>query len=555
MAGPRRPQDRVALGDVCSRSSAPPTRRTSASDGDADDEQASRTAGWRGRRPGDQPTAAPIARVGHDSSVEVRSRSAAQTSLHHGSVAIAAITSCTNTSNPSVMVGAGLLAQEGGRARAGRRRRMSRRAWRPARRSSRATSSKAGLLPYLEALGFHIVGYGCTTCIGNSAARCRRRSPRRSRSNDLVVAAVLSGNRNFEGRIHPQVRAAFLASPPLVVAYALAGTVDIDLQPRPARRTTRTASRSTCATSGRRRRRSRRRSPRRVDPSMFREEYATVFAGDERWQELPVPTGNLYEWDPDSTYVQEPPYFVDLAPEPGPLTDIAGRAGAGDARRLGDDRPHLAGRLDRARRARPASYLIEHGVEPHDFNSYGARRGNHEVMIRGTFANIRLRNLLVPGKEGNWTDPPADRRGDDDLRRGDALPGDGNAAGRDRRQGVRHRLLARLGGEGHAAARRARRSIAESFERIHRCNLVGMGVLPLQFLPGESAGVARPDRPRDVRHPRRRRRADAEGDADGRRRPATTARPSSSRRSPGSTARSRSTTTGTAASCRPCCAG
>ncbi|HEV2108380.1 MAG TPA: aconitate hydratase AcnA, partial [Thermomicrobiales bacterium] len=402
--------------------------------------------------------------------------------LHHGAVAIAAITSCTNTSNPSVMVGAGLLAK-----------RAVERGLRvpPFVKTSMAPGSqvvtryleKADLLPYLEALGFHVVGYGCTTCIGNSGPLPEPVAEAVD-ANQLVVAAVLSGNRNFEGRIHSQVRASFLASPPLVVAYAIAGSVDIDLNNDPlghdpngkavylkdlwpSQEDVNQAIRES------------------LDPNMFREEYETVFEGDEHWQGLPIPEGNLYAWDEDSTYIQDPPFFQDLSPEPSPLTDIMG---ARVLALLGDSvtTDHISPAGSIARTSPAGTYLMEHGVKPHEFNSYGSRRGNHEVMVRGTFANIRLRNQLTPGKEGNHTLhlPSGDETTIYDaamryMAEGTPLliiAGKEYGAGSSRDWAAKGTLL--LG---------VRAVITESYERIHRSNLVGMGVLPLQFLPGENA--------------------------------------------------------------------
>jgi len=342
---------------------------------------------------------------------------------------------------------------------------------------------QSGLLPYLEALGFHVVGYGCTTCIGNSGPLPPQVAEAVD-ANELVVAAVLSGNRNFEGRIHPQVRASFLASPPLVVAYALAGTVDINLNRDPLgvdpngeevylRDIWPSQEEVLAAIAD------------SVHPEMYREEYKTVFAGDERWQGLPVPAGNLYEWDDASTYVQEPPFFQDLAPEPGPLTDVRGArvlALLGDS--VTTDHISPAGSIPRDSPA--ARFLIEHGVPPHEFNSFGSRRGNHEVMIRGTFGNIRLRNLLTPDKEGNRTVhlPTGEEMSIYDAAEryaADGTPllivaGKEYGTGSSRDWAAKGTLL--LG---------VKAVLAESFERIHRSNLVGMGVLPLQFLPGESA--------------------------------------------------------------------
>jgi aconitate hydratase len=402
--------------------------------------------------------------------------------IGNGAVVIAAITSCTNTSNPSVMLGAGLLARNA----------VERGLDVPSHvKTSLAPGSQvvtryltqAGLLPYLEALGFHVIGYGCTTCIGNSGPLPEPVS-RAVEESDLVVSAVLSGNRNFEGRIHAMVRASFLASPPLVVAYALAGTVDLDLASEPIGHDpngdpvylrdiwpTQEDVRSAIASA--------------VDPAMFREEYAMVFTGDERWQGLDVPTGNVYAWNPTSTYVQNPPFFPDVAAAPAPQGDIHG---ARVLALLGDSvtTDHISPAGSIARDSPAGRYLIEHGVRPPEFNSYGARRGNHEVMIRGTFANIRLRNQLVPGKEGNWTVhfPTGEQMSiyDAAMRYVDegtpllVIAGKEYGTGSSRDWAAKGTLL--LG---------VKAVLTESFERIHRSNLVGMGVLPLQFLPGENA--------------------------------------------------------------------
>ena len=404
-----------------------------------------------------------------------------RTSITDGSVAIAAITSCTNTSNPSVMVGAGLLAKKAVE------RGLS---VKPYVKTSMAPGSrvvtdyleKAGLLPYLEALRFHVVGYGCTTCIGNSGPLAEPVS-QAIQENGLVVASVLSGNRNFEGRIHPEVRASYLASPPLVVAYALAGSIDKDLTKEPLGSDpdgqpvylweiwpTPEEIQETITSS--------------VKPELFAEEYAHVFTGDERWKLLPVPEGNLYEWDPDSTYVREPPFFQDLSSEPGPFQDITG---ARVLVKLGDsittDHISPAGSIPKDSPA--GRYLIEHGVERRDFNSYGARRGNHEVMMRGTFGNIRLRNEMTPDQEGDWTihQPTGDvmRIFEASERYGEegvpllVIAGKEYGSGSSRDWAAKGPLL--LG---------VKAVIAESYERIHRSNLVAMGVLPLQFLPGEN---------------------------------------------------------------------
>jgi aconitate hydratase len=402
--------------------------------------------------------------------------------IDHGAVVIAAITSCTNTSNPSVMLGAGLLARKAvelgldvpGHVKT---------SLAPGSQVVTRYLTQSGLLPYLEALGFHVIGYGCTTCIGNSGP-LPEPVARAVEENELVVSAVLSGNRNFEGRIHPQVRAAFLASPPLVVAYALAGTMDLDLATDPIGNDpngvpvylhdiwpTQEDVRAAIATG--------------VDPAMFREEYAVVFAGDERWQGLDVPSGNIYDWRSDSTYVQEPPFFLGVGTEPAAPGDILG---ARVLALLGDSvtTDHISPAGSIARESPAGRYLIEQGVKPHEFNSYGARRGNHEVMIRGTFANIRLRNQLVPGKEGNWTRflPTGEEMSiyDASLRYADAgtplvvIAGKEYGTGSSRDWAAKGTLL--LG---------VKAVIVESYERIHRSNLVGMGVLPLQFLPGENA--------------------------------------------------------------------
>ncbi len=402
--------------------------------------------------------------------------------INHGAVVIAAITSCTNTSNPSVMLGAGLLARKAvelgldvpGHVKT---------SLAPGSQVVTRYLKESGLLPYLEALGFHIVGYGCTTCIGNSGP-LPDAVAKAVEENDLVVSAVLSGNRNFEGRIHAQVRAAFLASPPLVVAYALAGTMDLDLATDPIGCDpngepiylhdiwpTQEEVRDAIAAA--------------VDPAMFREEYAKVFAGDERWQALDVPSGNVYEWRTDSTYVQEPPFFQDtglVRVAPGDILGARVLALLGDS--VTTDHISPAGSIAKASPA--GQYLIEQGVPPHEFNSYGARRGNHQVMIRGTFANIRLRNQLVPGKEGNWTRflPTGDVMSiyDASLKYAEAgtplvvLGGKEYGTGSSRDWAAKGTLL--LG---------VKAVLVESFERIHRSNLVGMGVLPLQFLPGENA--------------------------------------------------------------------
>jgi aconitate hydratase len=400
----------------------------------------------------------------------------------HGSVAIAAITSCTNTSNPTVMVGAGLLARNA--VALGLR--VS-----PTVKTSLAPGSKAvtgyleraGLMAPLGDLGFALAGYGCTTCIGNSGPLAEPVAAA-VESDELIVAAVLSGNRNFEGRIHPLVRASYLASPPLVVAFALAGRVDVDLTTEPLGTgsdghpvmladiwPTPAEIRTVIADS--------------IDPELFRQTYASVFEGDERWTALPIPSGDRYAWDEASTYIARPPYFEGLTVDPAPLRDIEG---ARVLALLGDSvtTDHISPAGSIAAWSPAGEWLQAHGVGPLEFNSYGARRGHHEVMMRGTFGNIRLRNQLAEGREGPYTrhQPEGD----------EAFIYD--AAMRYRDEGVPLVVIAgREYGSGSSRDWAAKGTtllgirvvIAESYERIHRSNLVGMGVLPLQFLPGESA--------------------------------------------------------------------
>jgi aconitate hydratase len=453
LAGPRRPQDRVALGGV--------------------------RAGFRAAYPdglgdggtGEYPRVTAVTAAG-------------PVPVAAGSVAIAAITSCTNTSNPSVMVAAGLLARnavERGLSVAP----TVKTSLAPGSRAVTAYLQDAGLLAPLEALGFAVAGYGCTTCIGNSG-------PLDSgvtgaiEEGELVVAAVLSGNRNFEGRIHPLVRAAYLASPPLVVAYALAGTVDVDLTTEPLG--TGSDGRPVmlaeiwpsppeiAATLGR-----------SVTPELFAEAYATVFDGDERWRALPIPSGDRYAWEAASTYVADPPFFTGMRAEPEPPDGING---ARALALLGDSvtTDHISPAGSIAPWSPAGRWLQERGVAPVDFNSYGARRGHHEVMMRGTFGNIRLRNALAGGREGPYTVHLPD--GEETFIY--------DAAMRYADEGVP--LLVIAGREYGSGSSRdwaakgtrllgVRAVIAESFERIHRSNLVGMGVLPMEFMPGESAAT------------------------------------------------------------------
>ena len=404
--------------------------------------------------------------------------------LANGAVTIAAITSCTNTSNPSVMLAAGLLARNA--AKKG----LKSKPWvkttlAPGSKVVTDYYEKAGLMDDLESLGFYLVGYGCTTCIGNSGPLADEIS-QAINDNDLAVTAVLSGNRNFEGRINPDVKMNYLASPPLVIAYALAGTMDFDFEGQPLgvdadgndvylRDIWPSAAevQSTIDTS--------------IDTDMFDKEYAAVFDGDERWRSLPTPTGDTFEWADASTYVRKPPYFEGMSAQPEPVSDIAGArvlALLGDS--VTTDHISPAGSI---RADSPAGeYLTAHGIDRLDFNSYGSRRGNHEVMIRGTFANIRLKNLLLDGVEGGYTRDFTTADGDQAFIY--------DASERYRAEGTPLVILAgKEYGSGSSRDWAAKGTkllgvkavIAESFERIHRSNLIGMGVIPLQFPAGESA--------------------------------------------------------------------
>jgi aconitate hydratase len=520
LAGPKRPQDRVALGNVRQVFRTTYASTFVAGDEAAEDsEDLDRLVAEGGNMapggdydeqvqesfPASDPPSSTAAAGGANSHPVLSSSTAVATKIqqktervrfgqvtvhvdgvdakmHHGSVAIAAITSCTNTSNPSVMLGAGLLAKKAVERGLDVP---------PFVKTSLAPGSqvvtryldKAGVTPYLNALGFHTVGYGCTTCIGNSGP-LPEPVAKVVDDHELIVASVISGNRNFEGRVHPQIRASFLASPPLVVAYALAGTVDTNLDVDPVGydpngepvfladiwpTEVEIAEAIEMA----------------VEPAMFREEYKTVFAGDERWQNLPVPEGDLYEWDAWSTYVQEPPFFQDFKKKAAAVQDIAG---ARVLVKVGDSvtTDHISPAGSIAKTSPAGEFLQENMVEPIDFNSYGSRRGNDRVMVRGTFANIRLRNHLTPDKEGNWTKYFPD---DKDMSIFDAstkyqakgtplvvLAGKEYGTGSSRDWAAKGPLL--LG---------VKAVIAESFERIHRSNLVGMGILPLQYKPGENA--------------------------------------------------------------------
>jgi aconitate hydratase len=460
LAGPRRPQDRVALGKL---------RQSFAAELPS---LLSKAKGKTG--------AAPAADIGASVKIALGNESH---ELHHGSVVIAAITSCTNTSNPSVMLAAGLLAKKA--VEKG----LQTKPW---VKTSLAPGSKvvtdylveAGVMRYLEQMRFHLVGYGCTTCIGNSGPLPPPVS-QGIEEGSLVVAAVLSGNRNFEGRIHAEVRANYLASPPLVVAYALAGRVDIDLQSEPLGTDSdgkpvflkdiwpsRMEVEQTIRSS--------------VHSEMFHKEYSEVFQGDEHWRSMPTPEGDLFSWDPKSTYVKHPPYFVDMKPTPEPVHDIKGArvlALLGDS--ITTDHISPAGSIKAQGPA--GQYLSSHGVAVQDFNSYGSRRGNHEVMVRGTFANVRLKNLLAPGTEGGVTRHLPDGA---TMSIYDAsvkyhaekvpllvLAGKEYGSGSSRDWAAKGPLLLGI-----------RAVIAESYERIHRSNLVGMGILPLQFRQGENVG-------------------------------------------------------------------
>ncbi len=487
IAGPKRPQDRIALSD------AKQAWRTAVRDYVEDDSvrgpldeanaesfPASDSPAIAHNGAGDKPYAQTAAPAGdRPSNPTPVSVDGAEFELDHGAVVIAAITSCTNTSNPSVMIGAGLLAKKAVE------RGLTRKPW---VKTSLAPGSKivtdyydrAGLTPYLEKLGFNLVGYGCTTCIGNSGP-LQDEISQAVNEGDLAVAAVLSGNRNFEGRINPDIKMNYLASPPLVVAYALAGSMDVDVMNGPL---------GTGSDGEPVYLKDIWPSPQEVEEvvesaiakEMFTRDYADVFAGEQRWQALPVPSGNTFEWDPDSTYVRKAPYFDGMAEKPEPVSDIHGAkvlALLGDSVTTDHISPAGAIKADS-----PAGrYLTEHGVERRDFNSYGSRRGNHEVMIRGTFANIRLRNLLAPGTEGGVTVKDGEEMSIFDAAEAYAaestplivLGGKEYGSGSSRDWAAKGTAL--LG---------VRAVLVQSFERIHRSNLIGMGVLPLQFKDGES---------------------------------------------------------------------
>ncbi|MFF4345106.1 aconitate hydratase AcnA [Kitasatospora sp. NPDC001540] len=469
ISGPKRPQDRVVLAEAAERF------RTAVRDYVGVDE-----AGEESFPASD----APAFSNGIHRPTLVTAPDGSSYEIDNGAVVIASITSCTNTSNPSVMLGAALLAKKA--VEKG----LSVKPWvkttlAPGSKVVMDYYEKAGLLPYMEKLGFNLVGYGCVTCIGNSGPLPEEVS-KAVNDNDLAVVSVLSGNRNFEGRINPDVKMNYLASPPLVVAYAIAGNMGVDITKDalgqdadgndvfladiwPSEQEVAEVVASS------------------IDQDMFTKDYADVFAGDHRWQSLPVPTGDTFEWDAESTYVRKPPYFEGMAKTPSPVTDISG---ARVLAKLGDsvttDHISPAGNIKPGTPA--AQYLTANGVEKRDFNSYGSRRGNHEVMIRGTFANIRLRNQIAPGTEGGYTrdftqaDAPVSFIYDASQNYQAAgiplvvLAGKEYGSGSSRDWAAKGTAL--LG---------VKAVIAESYERIHRSNLIGMGVLPLQFPAGQNA--------------------------------------------------------------------
>ncbi len=466
LAGPKRPQDRVLMKDL---------KKTF---------RAALTAPIKERGYALDPAA-----ISKTADVQDNGHSA---TIGHGAVVIAAITSCTNTSNPSVMVGAGLVAKKAVEKGLNVK---------PYVKTSMAPGSKvvheylvkAGLLPYLEQLGFDIVGYGCTTCIGNSGP-LPEPVTRAINAGNLVASAVLSGNRNFEGRVHPHVKANFLASPPLVVAYALAGTTDIDLANEPLGmgkdgqpvflRDIWPSQQEIAQTV-----------LNAIDAQMYEQSYGNVFNGNPMWNEIPTRGGELYEWSDRSTYIANPPFFENLKPTLEPLQEIRNARVLG---LFGDSitTDHISPAGSIAKNSPAAKWLEDHDVAPHDFNQYGTRRGNHEVMMRGTFANVRLLNHLVPGIEGGYTRLLGGRRAPTDLE-GEAMP-IFDAAMVYKQEGVPLIILAgKEYGTGSSRDWAAKGTallgvkavIAESFERIHRSNLVGMGVLPLVFKPGENADM------------------------------------------------------------------
>ncbi|MFG2261949.1 aconitate hydratase [Streptomyces sp. NPDC048720] len=498
IAGPKRPQDRIVLAeaaqqfakDVLNYVEAPTAQTPAAAASVVDEASAESFPASDAPAYGHEENGAGAPQHGQGTGsvpsnpVQVTAPDGTTYELDHGAVTVAAITSCTNTSNPYVMVAAALVAKKA--VEKG----LTRKPWvkttlAPGSKVVTDYFEKAGLTPYLDKVGFNLVGYGCTTCIGNSGPLPEEVS-KAVNDHDLAVTSVLSGNRNFEGRINPDVKMNYLASPPLVVAYALAGSMKVDI----------TREALGTDTDG---------NPvflkdiwpseaevndvvaNAIGEDMFAKSYSDVFAGDAQWQSLPVPTGNTFEWDAESTYVRKPPYFEGMGMEPAPVADIAG---ARVLAKLGDsvttDHISPAGAIKADTPA--GQYLTEHGVERRDFNSYGSRRGNHEVMIRGTFANIRLRNQIAPGTEGGYTR---------DFTQADAPVSFIYDASRNYiEQGIPLVVLAgKEYGSGSSRDWAAKGTallgvkavIAESYERIHRSNLIGMGVLPLQFPEGQSA--------------------------------------------------------------------
>ncbi len=496
IAGPKRPQDRIALTDakvafrgaLVSYVDCPAGKqgydRAVAESFPASDAPAYSDSERRSQLPTDHVEDAPVnGTLGHEP-VPIHFPDGQSGEINHGAVAIAAITSCTNTSNPNVMMAAALLAKNAVQ-KGLRRKPWVKTSLAPGSRVVTDYFERAGVTPYLDELGFNLVGYGCTTCIGNSGPLIPEVSQAVT-DNDLAVVSVLSGNRNFEGRIHSEVKMNYLMSPPLVVAYALAGTMDIDMFNDPLGKDKEgndvflrdiwpsTEEIQSVVESA-------------IESQMYTKGYADVFAGDDRWRNLSTPTGDIFQWDEDSTYVRNPPYFEDMPHEPAPVSNIAG---ARVLAKLGDSvtTDHISPAGSIASDSPAARYLMDHGIQQQDFNSYGSRRGNHEVMIRGTFANVRLRNQLAPGTEGGFTrdftqaDGPVTTIYDaSQAYQAQGTPlvvlaGKEYGSGSSRDWAAKGTLLLGI-----------RAVIAESYERIHRSNLIGMGVLPLQFPDGQSA--------------------------------------------------------------------
>ncbi|GAA2880119.1 aconitate hydratase AcnA [Streptomyces mexicanus] len=498
IAGPKRPQDRIVLAQAAEQFNsdvlnyvqaettgtgtlASPVDEASDESFPASDAPA---YGHQENGAGAPQHSAVVPGPGPSNPVTVEAADGTTYTLDHGAVTVAAITSCTNTSNPYVMVAAALVAKKA--VEKG----LTRKPWvkttlAPGSKVVMDYYDKAGLTPYLDKLGFNLVGYGCTTCIGNSGPLPEEVSEAVN-DNDLAVVSVLSGNRNFEGRINPDVKMNYLASPPLVVAYAIAGSMKVDVtkdalgtdkdgNPVYLKDIWPSESEVNDVVAG------------AIGEDMFSKSYSDVFAGDAQWQSLPIPTGDTFEWDPESTYVRKPPYFEGMTMEPAPVEDITG---ARVLAKLGDsvttDHISPAGAIKADTPA--GKYLTEHGVERRDFNSYGSRRGNHEVMIRGTFANIRLRNQIAPGTEGGYTR--------DFTQEGGPVSFIYDASQNYQAAGIPLVVLAgKEYGSGSSRDWAAKGTallgvkavIAESYERIHRSNLIGMGVLPLQFPEGASA--------------------------------------------------------------------